>query len=362
MAKSEGGAAEKRELLPAQANVLLLGGACASGAARTPKPDAETATFFASHDAAVSPLVPDAMEQDGLNNAARFLSALGVRHAALGGVPQARLAAVRAALGDIRGFGAGESRALAESPEIVTINGVRIGFLALNERMDPKGGETAPEADALDPRVFDRVRMLLPQCDHVLVFCRAGLPGFGLPLPEWRARARLLLRAGASVVAFTLPGEPDGWEEFERGLILYGLGTLAGGEGRSLAVSLTLRQNRAFTYEARLLSETDGTLGFSQNEAQKSVLNARNALLFDEAAYLAEAERRCRAYVESEAFCGAYMPARERNQGLLKGLLHPKNDAREEDERAMRALLKSESPRLAALRGLNAKYGGERRG
>lgn len=361
MAKSEGGAAEKRELLPAQANVLLLGGASASGAAQTPMPDGETADFFAAHDAALSPLVPDAFTAGALDDAARFLSACGVRYAPIGGVPITRLAAVRVALGTIRLFGAGESRALAERPEVVSINGVRIGFLALNERMTTDGGELAPEADALDTRAFDRVRMLLPQCDHVLVFCRAGLPGFGLPLPEWRERARQLLRAGASVVAFTLPGEPDGWEEFEHGLILYGLGTLSGGERQSLAVSLALRRNHAFTYEARLLEEADGALAFSKNEKAKNELNARNALLFDERAYYTEARRRCRAYVESEAFCGAYMPACERNRGL-KGLLRTKDDVRAEDGCAMLALLQSESPRLAALHGLNDTYGGERRG
>ena len=355
MAKSDIGAAEPRIFTPAQAKLLLLGGAGALEETKIPVPDAETAAFFAAHEAACASLIPSAEASVAdYAAAARFLAGLGVKYASLSGVSGGEDAGACLVPGGIRGFGAGVSRALAESPAVAGIGGVRVGFLALNE---PDGAEGGP-ADVLDPRVFDRVRMLLPQCDHVLVFCRAGLRELGLPLPEWRERARLLLRAGASVVVFTLPGEPDGWEEFEGGLILYGLGALAGGNGRSLAVSLTLRQNHLFTYEARLLEQSGGALAFSKSEEAKSELNARNALLFDACAYRAEADRRCLAYVESEAFHAAYMPGRDPGRGFIKGLLHAKDDAREQEERALCALLESESPLFAARRGLAAKYGG----
>lgn len=352
MAKSDIGAAEPRIFTPAQAKLLLLGGAGALEETKIPVPDAETAAFFAAHEAACASLIPGAGDNAA---AARFLAGLGVKYASLSGVSGGEYPGACLAPGGIRGFGAGVSRALAESPAVAGINGVRVGFLALNELDNAEGGVAA---DILDPRVFDRVRMLLPQCDHVLVFCRAGLQELGLPLPEWRERARLLLRAGASVVAFTLPDGPDGWEEFEGGLILYGLGALTGGSGRSLAVSLTLRQNHIFTYEARLLEQSGGALAFSKSEEAKNELNARNALLFDERAYRAEADRRCLAYVESEAFRTAHMPISGPGRGFIKGLLRAKDDAREQEERALLALLASESPLLAARRGLAAKFGG----
>ena len=107
-----------------------------------------------------------------------------------------------------------------------------------------------------------------------------------------------------------------------------------------------------------LSEQSGGALAFSKSEEAKSELNARNALLFDGRAYRAEADHRCLAYVESEAFHVAYMPVRDPGMGFIKGLLHAKDDAREQEERALCALLESESPLFAARRGLAAKYGG----
>ena len=236
-------------------------------------------------------------------------------------------------------IGAGDTEAMANRPDIRSINGIRIGVVSFAEQT---AGAFSGRADLLSLHAIDRVRMLLCECDHVIVLVNSGLPNAELPLPEWRALYRRFLDAGASVVADT--GAAKGWEAHKNGLAFYGLGSPA--EADSLGVFLTLRRNGKFTYEARALQNA-GVLDFSKNDAFRAKIDAQNKLFWNEKAYLAAANDMCtRLYAQCE-------PTLKRG---VRGLFSPQA----EEEMRLLALLENESLRLMSARALRLKREAER--
>lgn len=283
-----------------------------------------------------------ALHQADLSTAA-WLKKVGVDVVSLSAMQGGQLDEVRAALGEGKTLGAGETEACANAPIIRCVNDVRLGFLSYSER---RMGEFDRRADILGLAVNDHVRMLLSQCDHVIVFVQAGLEGGELPLPEWRARYRRLVDAGASLVVDT--GATKGWETYKHGLIFYGLGDPT--SGTSLALSLTLLQNGRLRYEALALNCVDETIDFSIDEAQKARINEQNILYLNESAYLAAANRMCWKYYE------AHDPLQK--HGILEALLSAKGEAaRREEEARLFDILADESRRYAFLRAFAQKHG-----
>ena len=236
-------------------------------------------------------------------------------------------------------IGAGETEAMANRPHVCCINGIRLGVVSFAEQ---KAGAFSGRADILSLQAVDRVRMLLCQCDHVIVLVRSGLPSAELPLPEWRARYRHFLDAGASIVVDT--GAAKGWEAHKNGLAFYGLGSPAGSD--SLGLFLTLHRNGKFTYEARALQNA-GQLDFSKNDAFRAKIDAQNKLFWNEEAYFAAVNDMCtRVYCQSEA---------AQKRGVL-GLFSPQA----EEEMRLLSLLENESLRLTTQRAIRLKRGAEK--
>lgn len=290
--------------------------------------------------------------------AAKWAAETGVQAVSLAGMEGDALERTRLALGGSAALGAGETEADAYRPFVANLNGVRVGVLSLAER---RAGGFDRRADVLHPMAYDRVRMMQAQCDHVLVFCHAGLPGTDTPLPEWRERYRRFIDAGASVVAGIAPDGVRGWEEYKNGLVFYGLGTLAddraGADCRSLSVLLTLGRNAHLTYETRMVEYENGQLRFGEDAAFRDSLEKLNALLADKKAYLARVDALCRAAQEnwsrqSRAGFG---------RGLVAALLPQAEAARRQDETRLLSLLKNESLRLAVFRALATKEPAEAR-
>lgn len=238
-------------------------------------------------------------------------------------------------------IGAGDTESMANRPYIHCVNGIRLGVVALAEQTS---GIFNYRADILSLAALDRVRMLLNQCDHVIVLVRAGLDQAELPLPEWRARYRRFIDAGASAVVDM--GGAKGWETYKQGLVFYGLGSPTGSD--SLGLFLSLQRNGKFTYEARALQNTAGRLDFSVNDAFKQKINAQNLLLTNEKIYLRAANEMCqRLYCQMES---------AQKRGVL-GLF----SSRAEEEQRLLLLLENESLRLMTLRAIRLKQEAERK-
>lgn len=325
-----------------QARVLFFGGASISAENDMPSVDAALKRYANEHDYRCGAMTSGAGTPDWLKE-----QDIGV--VSLPGMTLNELTTVREQLSPAIGIGVGENTALANRPAVIAVNGVRLGVLSLSETAW-HGAAYAVEADIEDLSVYDHVRMLLPQCDHVIAFCRTGLPGFGVPIPEWRERYRRLIEAGASVVLEVRSDEPMGWEEYDHGVVFYGIGTFT---SESLAVSMTFERNGQFTYESRLLETVDGKIGFSNDDAKKEAINAKNALLMDEARYFDEAERACEAFYHAEGYAALLNVCAKR--GVLSGLLRKKQEEnRRINEAMLKDLLAGASRRYAVLRALNA--------
>lgn len=275
-------------------------------------------------------------------SAANWLMQAGAGLVALAGMRQGSTESEAASLGFIGAvaIGAGETESMANRPFVRCINGIRLGFVSFAEQ---RAGDHVHRADALRLMAFDQVRMLLNQCDHVIVLVRAGLDQAELPLPEWRARYRRWVDVGASVVVDT--GSAKGWEVYKNGLIFYGLG--APNSADSLGLFLTLRRNSRLDYEARALQCTAGQIDYSVNDAFKQRIDAQNRLFTDENAYLKKADEMCRTlYCELES---------TQKRGVL-GLFSSHAD----EETKLLSLLENESLRLVTRRGIRAKQAAEK--
>lgn len=237
-------------------------------------------------------------------------------------------------------IGMGETEAMANRPQILSINGIRLGIVSFGEQ--PSGVFTG-RADVMSLHANDRVRMMINQCDHVIVLVHAGLDAGELPLPEWRARYKRFIDAGASIVLDT--GRARGWEAYQNGLVFYGLGSPAGAD--ALGVFLTLHRNGHLLYEARALQTTGGTLDFSKNEAFRAKIDEQNKLFTQEKDYLLAADEMCqRLYCAREA---------TQKRGVL-GLFTPHTD----EEQRLLSLLENESLRLMILRALRLNHAPEK--
>ena len=308
------------------ARVLILGGLEAGAGA------------FAASEA----LLGEMRAQDLILGALHQSDASAAAWLTEAGVALVSMAAMRSGSGDAStvsvpgaaAIGAGETEAMANRPSIRCVNGIRLGIVSFAEQ---KAGGCSGRADILSLRAADRVRMLLCECDHVIVLVHSGLPKGELPLPEWRALYRRFLDAGASIVADT--GAAKGWEAHKNGLAFYGLGSPAGSD--SLGLFLTLYRNGKFAYEARALQNA-GTLDFSKNDAFRAKIDAQNALFWNESAYLAAANDMCaRLYGEGEA---------AQKRGVL-GLF----SSQTEQEARLLSLLENESVRLMTQRAIRLK-------
>lgn len=237
-------------------------------------------------------------------------------------------------------IGAGDTESMANRPYIHCINGIRIGVVALAEQTSEIFNS---RADILSLAALDRVRMLLNQCDHVIVLVRSGLDQAELPLPEWRARYRRFIDAGASAVVDM--GGAKGWEAYKQGLVFYGLGSPTGPD--SLGLFLSLQRNGKLTYETRALQKTTA-LDFSANDAFKQRIDAQNLLFTNEKNYLRAVDEMCRRlYCEMES---------AQKRGVL-GLF----SSRAEEEQRLVSLLENESLRLMTLRAIRLKQEAERK-
>lgn len=345
------------------ANLLLLGGVGAQSPGSLPKPDAELSAWFAAHDLRALALLDAGSSPDG-ETALDWIAGSGGAIVSCAGLEGVLPTKIQTAPGATECIGAGNSEAEVFRPLVRNIDGVRVGFLSCAER---RALAFDGHADLLHPMLYDRVRMLQAQCDHVIVFCHAGLPKTNLPLPEWRARYRRLVDAGASVVVGLLPGGVSGWEEYRHGLVFYGLGSLANdraeGDSLSLGVSLSLERNGRFRYEARLLERAGDTLRRSFNEAEKQAINETNDLFQNEPAYLRRSEALCRQAYDAweQETCGLH------GTGIGRGLLHtllPQSaqSAKRADAANLLALLENESLRLAVRRALDLRRAEERKG
>jgi len=123
--------------------------------------------------------------------------------------------------------GAGENLESAGQMLSRTVNGVRLGVLAVAEHEFSIAGETSPGANPLDLISFVRtVRQHRDQLDYLLVLLHGGKEHYRYPSPELQRICRFMIEEGADAVICQHSHCPGCYELYREGFIVYGQGNL----------------------------------------------------------------------------------------------------------------------------------------
>jgi poly-gamma-glutamate synthesis protein (capsule biosynthesis protein) len=112
----------------------------------------------------------------------------------------------------------------AAEPEILTRNGVDIGFLAYCWRPRQYGNQQPPFAEGSLEDALRDVERLAQQCDVIVVSLHWGDEFFAQPSDEQTSAARRLVDAGARIVVGHHPHVLRPIERYRDGVIAYSLG------------------------------------------------------------------------------------------------------------------------------------------
>ncbi len=122
--------------------------------------------------------------------------------------------------------GAGENLAEASRILVRTVEGVRVGIMAMAENEFSIAGTNEPGASPLDLIEYVRTaRMHRAEFDYLLVLVHGG-DEFHVPSPRIKKTCHFLVEMGANAVVVQHPHCLGGCEEYRGGHIVYGQGAL----------------------------------------------------------------------------------------------------------------------------------------
>lgn len=127
---------------------------------------------------------------------------------------------------NVTSVGAGRDLSEAQKPYIFEDNGVRVGILARTDPQFGNAGLSNAGVAPLDCTVFSDIRKLKAQVDVVILHAHGTSEVCPWPSPSYQDMMRECIHAGASLVHGTHAHIPQGIEEYEEGLICYGLGNV----------------------------------------------------------------------------------------------------------------------------------------
>jgi hypothetical protein len=131
---------------------------------------------------------------------------------------------------DQRGFkacGAGKDVLDARRPIIVEYNGVQVGIIACCEAQFGVARHNQAGVAEFGPWVYEAVRDLREKVDAVIVSVHAAVEDSPWPSPYIQELYRSYIDAGATVVHGHHAHVPQGYEEYGKGVIFYGMGNFA---------------------------------------------------------------------------------------------------------------------------------------
>jgi hypothetical protein len=122
--------------------------------------------------------------------------------------------------------GAGSDLAEAAQARVIDWNGMRIGIVARCEVQFGMASVTRPGVAPFDATIYRILGDLKKACDIVVASVHAAAETCPWPSPSRQRAWRALIEAGADVVHGHHAHVPQGWEDYEGGVIFYGLGNL----------------------------------------------------------------------------------------------------------------------------------------
>lgn len=120
--------------------------------------------------------------------------------------------------------GAGHTLEAARRAIIFKIGDVRVGVLARCEAQFGAATLRRCGVAIVDPGVYKEINHLKSQVDIVIISIHGSAEMSPWPSPQWQSLLRSFIDAGATVVHGHHAHVPQGYEEYNNGLIFYGLG------------------------------------------------------------------------------------------------------------------------------------------
>lgn len=157
----------------------------------------------------------------------RLVTTLANNHTMDFGVPGLDATLQVCAAGGVAMVGAGSNLAVARQPVYFTDGDVRLAVIGCCEAQFGSAERDRAGVAVLGPWVTRCIRRCAAQTDVVVVSVHAAAEMSPWPSPTMQDLYRSWVEAGASVVHGHHAHVPQGIEEYEQGLILYGLGNFA---------------------------------------------------------------------------------------------------------------------------------------
>lgn len=120
--------------------------------------------------------------------------------------------------------GAGENLDEARLPLIIEINNKKIGIIGCCEIQFGISTPWKSGVASLGPWIYSAIRDLKNRVDLIIISIHGALEDFPLPSPEWQELLRSFVDEGANIIHGHHSHVPQGFEEYNGGIIFYGLG------------------------------------------------------------------------------------------------------------------------------------------
>lgn len=120
--------------------------------------------------------------------------------------------------------GAGVNYAKSHAPLFFSWRGSRCALISCCETQFGVSSHSKAGVAAFDVAVYETIRRLKGEADFVIVSIHAGAEMVPWPSPARQVLFRSIIDAGADVVHGHHSHIPQGWEEYRKGYIFYGLG------------------------------------------------------------------------------------------------------------------------------------------
>lgn len=124
-------------------------------------------------------------------------------------------------------IGVGKFEELAREPTVIRDGGLQLGFIGCCESQFGVAQHSHAGVAALGPWVYRSISSLKQNVDHVIISVHAGNEMSPWPSPYIQDLYRSYIDAGASVIHGHHPHVPQGYEEYNGGIIFYGMGNFS---------------------------------------------------------------------------------------------------------------------------------------
>lgn len=120
--------------------------------------------------------------------------------------------------------GAGENLDKARTPLVIEINNKKIGIIGCCETQFGTSTHWKPGVAGLGPWIYSAIRDLKNRVDLIIISIHGASEDSLWPSPEWQELLQSFIDGGANIVHGHHSHVPQGFEEYNGGIIFYGLG------------------------------------------------------------------------------------------------------------------------------------------